>query len=240
MLPAAQGVYPTEAAQRREKLIKSYQRDGIDIDIAYQPEVSGFQPWGGSKDPSHWKFAARVHELGGQVAKQAEIDGYDAFCPFGLVDVGIDDARRLGVTIPVVGPAEASALICGMLGRRFARCRYVSKPSSEERERARIERWGLTNLFAGDTAIGIANSEYPQRRNEVLEQFLRCADEARAMGAEMMGMVGMSICPVEFSARELSEATGLPVLDGIAAQIAIAQLWHLTGLEPTLLKLPRS
>jgi hypothetical protein len=49
----------------------------------------------------------------------------------------------------------------------------------------------------------------------------------------------MSICPTEFSAKELSEASGLPVLDALAAQVAMAEWWHRTGLPPSLLRLPR-
>ena len=60
------------------------------------------------------------------------------------------------------------------------------------------------------------------------------------MGAEIMGMVAMSICPTEFSGGELAEASGFPVLDALANQIAIAEWWHRTGLAPALLRLPRN
>jgi hypothetical protein len=59
------------------------------------------------------------------------------------------------------------------------------------------------------------------------------------MGAEIMGMIGMSICPTEFSPKELMEASGFAVMDGIAAQLSIVTMWHRTGLPPALLKVPR-
>jgi hypothetical protein len=55
-----------------------------------------------------------------------------------------------------------------------------------------------------------------------------------------MGLVAMSICPTEYSAKELSEASGLPVLDALACQIALAEWWHRTGLPPSLLRSPRN
>jgi Asp/Glu/hydantoin racemase len=242
MLPAAEGVYPAEAEERRKKLILSYATPDIQIDVTYLPEPSGFNPWGGQKSQDHRKAerVQRTHELGAQCAAQAEKDGYDAYCPFGLVDVGVREARRIGVKIPAIGMAESSALFCGMLGRRFARCSYVLSKDSDEAERARIESWGLTHLYAGPTEIGIENSEYPARRNEVKERFVACTRQARDMGAEIMGMIGMSICPTEFSPKELSEAAdGFPVMDGIAAQMAMAQWWHRSGMPPEMLRVPR-
>lgn len=162
---------------------------------------------------------------------------YDAYCPYGLVDVGVEEARRVGVKIPVVGQAEASALYCGLLGRKFASCSYVA--SARVMQAERMKKWGLEHLYVGQTAIGIPNSEYPSRRKEVMERFVKCCQEAKAKGAEIMGMIGMSICPTEYSPKEYMEASGFPVMDGMAAQIAMAEWWHRTGLPPSLLKLPR-
>lgn len=241
MLPAAKGVYPPEAEKRRLKLMLSYASPATQIDVDYMPEPSGFVPWGGQTSPEHRRedLVRRAHELGAQRAAQAEREGYDAFCPYGVLDVGVEEARRQGVRIPVVGQGEASALFCGLLGRRFASCSYVSTPDGDQALRDRIVSWGVGELYVGPTAIGIPNSEYPQRRGEVRERFIECARQARGMGAELMGVVAMSICPTEFSARELSEASGLPVQDALAAQIAMAEWWHRGGLPPSLLKLPR-
>lgn len=239
MLPAAKGVYPDEAAQRRINLIKSYATPATQIDVDYLPDVSGFNPWGGQHDPNHRpaELVARAHSLGAQRALQAEKEGYDAFCPYGAVDVGVQEARNRGLKIPAAGPGEASALFCGLLGRKFASCSYVETPDSGSRDR--YKNLGVDHLYVGPTAIGIQNSEYPQRHAEVLDRYKDCARRAREMGAEMMGVIGQSICPTEFSAKELQEATGFPTMDGIAAQVAMVEWWHRTGLPPTLLNVPR-
>jgi len=239
MLPAGKGVYPPEAEERRLAVMRSYTTASTQIDAEYMPGVSGFSPWGqaGRRDPKvtaeHMLTAA---ELSAQLAVKAERDGYDAFCPFGTLDVGVREARAL-VRIPVVGQSEACFLYCAMLDRPFAACTYM--PGDEERMRTWAHDAGAGQLLAAHTAIGIPNSEYPQRRQELLDRFVECTREARTAGAELMGLVAMSICPVEYSAKELSEASGFPVLDAVAAQIAMAEWWHRTGLPPSLLRLPR-
>jgi Asp/Glu/hydantoin racemase len=138
----------------------------------------------------------------------------------------------------VVGQREACLLFCGLLDRRFAWVTYL--PGSEDRNFTWAREAGVGHLMVASTAIGIPNSEFPSRRRDLLERFVACADEARQRGAELMGLVAMSICPTEYSARELSDACGLPVLDAMACQIAMAEWWHRTGLLPSLLRFPRS
>ncbi len=237
MLPAAKGVYPPEAEERRLNLMRSYASPATEIVADYMPEVSGFVPWGGSESAPPPGSGERAHALGAQRAVQAEREGFDAFCPFGTLDVGIREARRIGVKIPVVGQSEASLLFCGLLGRRFASVTYM--PGGEDRITTWARECGVGHLLAEMTAIGIPNSEYPQRRGELKEQFIRCAREATEKGAEIMGLVAMSICPTEYPAKELSEACGMPVLDSLACQVAMAEWWHRTGLPPSLLSVPR-
>jgi Asp/Glu/hydantoin racemase len=218
--------------------MRSYASTATQIDVDYMPEASGFNPWGGQGGGLPLNELRRAHELNAQRAAQAEKEGYDAVCPYGLLDVGVLEARKRGVKIPVVGQAEAAILYCGLLGRRFAACFYM--PGTHDLARDHAASLGYQDLYAGSTAIGIPNSEYPQRRGELKEQFVRCTKEAREMGAEIMGYVAMSICPGGIPAKELSEASGFPVLDALASQIALAEWWHRTGLNPTLLRSPRT
>ncbi len=238
MLPAGQGVYPPEAEARRLALLRSYSTPATQVDADTMPDVSGFNPWGtADRPPTPPEAEARAVELSVQRAIQAEREGYDAFCPFGTRDVGVREAREV-VKIPVVGQTEASLLFCGMLDRPFAWVTYL--PGSEERNYGWAREAGVAHLMVASTAVGIPNAEFPERRAELLDQFVRCADEARARGAELMGLVAMSICPLEYSAAELSEACGLPVLDALACQIALAEWWHRTGIPPRLLRYPRT
>lgn len=236
MLPAGRGVYPEEAEERRLAIMRSYSTPTTQIDADYMPDVSGFVPWGAAEGRATPDSAARAAELSAQRAVQAEREGYDAFCPFGTLDVGVREASQR-VKIPVVGQTQACMLFCGMLDRRFAWVTYM--PGSEERNFGWADEAGVGHLMVASLSIGIPNSEFPQRRVELLERFVDCTREARDKGAEVMGLVAMSICPTEYSAKELSDASGMPVLDAMACQIALAEWWHRTGLPPSLLRYPR-
>ncbi len=237
MLPAAKGVYPEAPEQRRLNLMRSYATASTQIDADYMPSPSGFSPWGGDTGAgAPPDQAARAAELAAQRAVQAEQEGYDAFCPFGTLDIGVRLARRR-VKIPVVGQSEAALLMLGVLGRPFATCLYG--PGGEERLDTWAREAGVGHLLVAHTNIGFPNTEYPDRRDELMARFVQCAHEARAKGAEIMGLVAMSICPTEFSAPEYAEAAGMPVLDALANQIAVAEWWHRTGMPPSLLRMPR-
>lgn len=237
MLPAGRGIYPADAEAERIKVMRSYASTGTQVDVDYMPGISGFNPWGRqSGDVVSTEASTRAAELSAQRAVQAEQEGYDAFCPFGTMDIGVREAQQ-AVSIPVVGETEACLLFCGLLDRRFASCSYM--PGFEERNFKRAREARVEHLMVASTSIGIPNSEYPQRRAELLAQFVRCGIEARAKGAEMMGLIGISICPTAYSAKELTDASGMPVLDAVACQIGMAEWWHRTGLNPKLLRYPR-
>src|SRR5262245_48099848 len=237
MLPAARGVYPPEAEERRLNLMRSYTTPATQVDADYMPAISGFSPWGGGEGAAPPDAAAHAAQLSAQRAVQAEQEGYDAFCPFGTLDIGVRQARQL-VKLPVVGQAEACFLSCGLLYQPFASCSYM--PGGEARIRAWARDAGVDSLLVANTTTRIPNSDYPHRRQELLDRFVACVQEAREQGAALMGLVAMSICPTEYSARELSEASGMPVLDALACQIALAEWWHRTGLPPSLLRSPRN
>src|SRR5712692_8834918 len=106
MLPAGRGVYPEEAEERRLARMRSYSTPTTQIDADYMPDISGFVPWGTAEGRATPESGASAAELSAQRAVQAEREGYDAFCPFGTLDVGVREARGR-VKIPVVGQTEA-------------------------------------------------------------------------------------------------------------------------------------
>src|ERR1051325_6978060 len=111
ILPAARGVYPEEAAQRRIDRIRSYSRPGLEVEADYPHEKSaGFTPWGGDGTApgmasNHMIIAERMGE--------AEKEGYDAVSGFGMLDFGVEIARAR-VNIPVVGQTQATYAMASM------------------------------------------------------------------------------------------------------------------------------
>src|SRR2546430_12006832 len=106
MLPAARGVCPWEGEERRLGVRRAYATAGTQVDVDYMPAVSGFDPWGRTEGLAPPDSSERAAELSAQRAMQAEQEGYDAFCPFGTLDVGVREASQR-VKIPVVGQTQA-------------------------------------------------------------------------------------------------------------------------------------
>src|SRR5438874_2703068 len=106
MLPGAKGEYGPEAEQRRLAVIRSYTTADTQVDADYMPQPPGFIQWPGpgrtvAEQPPD--AAEKAAEYSAQRAVQAEQEGYDAFCPFGTLDVGIKLARQRVKKIAVVG-----------------------------------------------------------------------------------------------------------------------------------------
>src|SRR6266702_363370 len=90
VLPAAKGVYPDEAEQRRIDRLMSYSRPGVEITVGFPAERSGFVPYGGGGGALQ---RAQNHVLMAQRMIEAEKDGFDAAFPFGMIDFGVEFAR---------------------------------------------------------------------------------------------------------------------------------------------------
>lgn len=234
MLPAAKGVYPEEAAQRRINVVKSYSTATTQIDVDYMPAVSGFVPWGGREAPVQ---LARAHLLSAERALQAEKEGYDAFIPFGMLDIGVELARNL-VNIPVIGQAQATFAIARTMVNRTAAIWYQSRSFSHGWRQ--LKAYGAEDLVQEFYAVEMPNSEMPQRRNELKERFVSLGKQAVAKGAELIICHGMSMCPIEFPAKELAEGIGVPVLEGMGCAVAMAEAWHRLGTPYSHVRYPHS
>src|SRR5262245_61800590 len=131
MLPAARGVYPPEAAERRLNLMRSYTTPATQVDVDDMPAASGFSPWGsraGAEPPPD--AAARAAHLIAQQAVQAEQEGYDAFCPFGTLDIGVREARTCRSPVAPLCPAVKTASAPGRATRALRPCWWPLRPSA--------------------------------------------------------------------------------------------------------------
>jgi allantoin racemase len=234
MLPAARGVYPEEAAQHRIDAIRSFQSAATQIDVDYMPDVSGFNPFGGEGDPVG---LARGHLLSMERAKQAQREGYDAFIPFGMLDVGVDLARHV-VDIPVIGQAQSTYALARTMADRCCAIFYNSR--SMRTASVYLKRYGAEDLVTHRDAVEMSNADMHTRRDELRERFVSKAKRAVADGAQLIIANGMSMCPVEFSAAELAADIGVPVLEGMGSAVAMAETWHRLGVATSRARYPLS
>jgi hypothetical protein len=159
VLPAAQGVYPDEAAQRRIDRIRSYSRPGLEVEADYPATVSGFNPYGGEGTAP---ALTRNHEIIAERMVQAEKEGYDAVSGFGMIDFGVEIARSR-VNIPVIGQTQATYAMASMMAERIGVIGYHKGTNSGHYRQ--MKHYGFLHLLVGLGAAGMSNADMPKTVN---------------------------------------------------------------------------
>ncbi|MCB8875784.1 aspartate/glutamate racemase family protein [Acidisoma silvae] len=132
-------------------------------------------------------------------------------------DPGIDAARTV-TSIPVIGICEAAMRMAGFLGHRFtivttlpvslpAMDGLIRRYGMEGRGRARAA--GVPVLALEDPASGAVEKVRAEIRRAIAEDGSECI---------LLGCAGMADL-----ARELTAEMGLPVIDGVAAAVKLAE-----------------
>lgn len=219
VMPAAKGVYPTEAEKRRVDALLSFARPGVEITVGFPAEPSGLVPFGGPGGPLE---AARNHVLVAERMIQAEKEGFDACFPFGMLDFGAELARSV-CSIPIVAQAQATYCMAAMMAGRFGVITY--QVGNQARARRALQAYGFEQMLVGMGAGGMSNHEMPGRREELFQNFVSEGKRLVKDGAELIVCGGMSMCPVEYPAAAYAEATGVPVLEGIGCAVAMCEAW---------------
>ncbi|WP_405909221.1 aspartate/glutamate racemase family protein [Streptomyces sp. NBC_00828] len=148
---------------------------------------------------------------------------YDAVVMAGFGEHGREGAREL-LDVPVVDITEAAAHLACLLGRRYG------VVTTLERSRGQIEDSLHTAGVAAHcaavvgTGLGVLDLGDVQRTEDA---FVAAAERARAAGAEVLvlgcaGMTGLQ--------RAVGEKLGLPVVDGVAAAVKLAESLVSLGL----------
>jgi allantoin racemase len=132
-------------------------------------------------------------------------------------DPGID-AARAAVSIPVIGICEAAVRMAGLLGHRFTIVTTlpVSLPAMEGliqrygmEGRGRARAAGVPVLALEDRASGAVEKVRAEIRRAIAEDHADCI---------LLGCAGMADL-----ARDLTAEMGLPVIDGVAAAVKLAE-----------------
>jgi Asp/Glu/hydantoin racemase len=234
VLPAAKGVYPSEAEQRRIDRLMSYSRPGVEISVGFPAAKSGFVPYGGGGGTLE---RAQNNILMAERMIAAEQEGFDACFPFGMIDFGVEIARAT-CKIPIVGQTQATYCMAAMMSTRVGVISYQSNGHNWFWRQAR--EYGFTDLIVGMGAAEMPNSEMPTRRTELYERFV--AEGKRLVkdeGADLIVCHGMSMCPIEFSASEYAEGIGVPVLEGIGCAVSMCEAWVTIGTPYSRIRYPR-
>lgn len=159
-----------------------------------------------------------------EVVRHAE--GIDAVIVACFDDTGLDAARCL-TGAPVVGIGEAGFHFASMLSNKFSVVTTLSRsvPAIEHN----LVRYGLAHrcarVRASDVPVLDLEKGDPESRARIAGEIRAAIDEDRAE-AIVLGCAGMTDLATSFA-----EEFGLPVLDGVACAVAMAEAMARIGLR---------
>lgn len=201
-------------------------RAGAELVAAPGTEIVATEvAWGAPSIESHYEgyiSAAGVLDL------LTRLDPtYDAVIMAGFGEPGREAAQEL-MDIPVLDITDSAAHVACLLGRRFSVITTVRKAIGQIEDRLALA--GVLGRCSSvrATGLGVLELELNLSATEtIISESLKARDQD---GAEVIilgcgGMAGL--------AERVAERTGLPVIDGIAAAVGLAEAIHRQGLKPS-------
>jgi allantoin racemase len=197
--------YAGGADQARYETWLPYCGPGTKLEIGYLPDEQERYEFGTAQ-------AATKHSvLYPDRCAQAEREGYDAVIMHCCSDPGLEEARRR-VSIPVIGPGEATLRAGAILGRRIGMT--VPGTDSVAHHSEQVQQLGLADRVVGlepiNRPIGRYASQDPKAMTDAL---VAAAEKLVARGADVICPSGLAFIPVRVAAAEVSERLRVPVLD---------------------------
>ena len=174
------------------------------------------------RGPDHLEYHYYEHIVSDEVlrmVREAEKEGFDAVIIGCFYDPCLREAREI-VSIPVIGPAEASMHVAATLGHKFSiivgRRKWVPKMESN------VYLYGLDRKLASFREVNFTVREMVRERerlkNAIYEEAKRAVEED---GAEVI-ILG---CTMESGfAKELSERLKVPVIDPVVVSWKFAEM----------------
>lgn len=162
------------------------------------------------------------------VAEQMRLagPGFDAAVIACFGDPGLDAAREAG-TMPVLGIAEAAFHVASMVSTGFSVVTTMTRTCVIAEHL--LHKYGFERRCRGVHGTDIPVLALEDGGLACLPQIEDAAREALARdrsGAIVLGCAGMAgLC------RELQQRLGVPVIDGVAAAVQLAQALHGLGLQ---------
>jgi allantoin racemase len=173
----------------------------------------------------YYDEAFSVPGLLAEIAK-GEASGVSAHIIACFDDTGLEAARSLAVA-PVIGIGEAAFHLASMLGHRFAVVTTLSR--SIAAIETNLMKYGLSSRCAKVRAceVTVLALDDPASNASALisAEIERAKHEDRAE-AIVLGCAGMA----DLAAR-LSNQHGLPVIDGVASAVKLAEAFAVLGLK---------
>ncbi len=187
-------------------------------------EVSAVNPDFGP--PSIEGYFDEAFSVPGLLAEIGKAPGADAFVIACFDDTGLE-AARCATNAPVVGIGEAAFHLASLIADRFSVVTTLSRSIAPiERN---LGKYGLATRCARVRAANVAvlDLEKPgSGARRTIEKEIERALSDDAAEAIVLGCAGMTDL-----ARDLERAAGVPVLDGVACAVGLAESLVRLGLK---------
>ncbi len=161
-----------------------------------------------------------------QGALAAEREGFDAFVIYCFSDPGLLACREL-VSIPIVGPGEASLSLATTLAHSYSV--ITTRPDNVLRTRMRLEKSPYAVSLKSVRSLGIdvaSLREDEAATRQALESACRLCVEEDGSGAIVLGCLGMASY-----GEKISKELGVPVLDPAFIAVATAEMLIKLGIS---------
>lgn len=161
-----------------------------------------------------------------QEIRQGEAEGIDAYVIACFGDPGLDAAREIARG-PVLGVAEAAMRAASFLATGFSVVTTLSRTVVIAEHL--VAKYGVSShcraVRACDVAVLELDNPHSNAYGKILDECRRALAEDRS-GAIVLGCAGMAdLC------SKLSSALGVPVVDGVAAAVTMAEALVRMGLQ---------
>ncbi|GAB3684320.1 aspartate/glutamate racemase family protein [Actinocorallia lasiicapitis] len=177
-------------------------------------------PMGPASIESHYDEALAVPGILAAIGSAPPADGYVIAC-FG--DPGLDAARELAAA-PVLGTAQAALHTAALLGRSFSIVTTLARTVGRATDL--VHHYGFDRACAGIHACDVPVLDV-EDAYEPVAAACRLARDTDRPDSLVLGCAGMAaFC------GPLSAALGLPVIDGVAAAVKLAESLAAQHLTP--------
>lgn len=176
--------------------------------------------------PSIEGYFDEAYSVPGLLAEIEKGRGADAFVIACFDDTGLE-AARCATDAPVIGIGEAAFHMASLIAESFSV--VTTLPRSIAPLRRNLEKYGLASrcarVRAADVPVLALEDPSSGARATIEAEILRALAEDGAE-AIVLGCAGMTDL-----ARDLASKTGVPVLDGVACAVSLAESLARLGLR---------
>ena len=158
--------------------------------------------------------------------RKAETDKVDAHIIACFDDTGLEAARSIAAQ-PVIGIGEAAFHFAAMLGHRFSVVTTLSR--SIAAIETNLVKYGLMARCARVRASDVPVLELDDPKSDASSRI--SAEIERAMSEDHAEVIVLGCAGMASLAARLSQQHGLPVVDGVAAAVTIAEGLVRVGLR---------